>query len=272
MTTAARSLEMAAPEPGCGLLCSCGCGQPCACGVTLSCPDLRSHVTEAGARPCAAHHDGGAWIPCDPDGCDYALGHFCPHEGEGRGWWSRVPGDDSHVTDVSQLWRAEALYAELGFYTLTLDPRRKAVPTGMRIADAATLDLNTIARRRRRRPAGNVAIACEPSGVVVVDIEGADGLATIAALERLHGALPRTPTLTTARGHHLWFHRPDDLELQPGLVGPGLRIVTGYAVAPPSMHPTGALYAWVSDRRIDELDLAPLPPWLARLAVQGDPA
>ena len=42
------------------------------------------------------------------------------------------------------------------------------------------------------------------SGIVVVDVDGAEGEASLAAL----GELPPTPTVRTGKGRHLYFKHP----------------------------------------------------------------
>jgi hypothetical protein len=39
-------------------------------------------------------------------------------------------------------------------------------------------------------------------------------------------------------------------------------------VAPPSLHASGARYVWVRDRRPEMADLAPLPDWVLRQAIE----
>ncbi len=82
------------------------------------------------------------------------------------------------------------------------------------------------------------------SGVVVVDVDGAEGLAW--ALERL----PETPWWTkTAKGWHLWYRHPGGLVANrvrlPGDVGDlpvDVRGDGGYVMAPYSLHGSGIWY------------------------------
>ena len=55
----------------------------------------------------------------------------------------------------------------------------------------------------------NVAIATgTPSGVFVVDVDGPQGAAALAAMERAHGPLPPTLESATRNGRHLFFAWP----------------------------------------------------------------
>ncbi|WP_412519708.1 bifunctional DNA primase/polymerase [Actinomadura madurae] len=154
----------------------------------------------------------------------------------------------------------------------------------------ATTDPARIRAFWSRGPAYNVAVACGPSGLVVVDLdmpkpgevppdewampgvnEGADVLAVLAAR---HGeAFPLdTFTVTTRRGGmHLYFTPPPGTALRntSGRYRTGLgwlidtRAAGGYVVAPGSHVdlPDGA----GAYRIVNEVAPAPLPAWLARL-------
>ena len=92
-----------------------------------------------------------------------------------------------------------------------------------------------------------------PDGVVVFDIDGPSGKETLAELENSLGALP--PTWMTFRGdvdrYHLWFVTPGGL-VWPGKLGAGLDIIYRhyrYVVVPPSVHPNGNQYRWITNSR-----------------------
>ena len=89
----------------------------------------------------------------------------------------------------------------------------------------------------------NVGIICgEPSGIVVLDIDGDEAQ---AAIDKLN--LPNTPCVRTARGKHVFYRSP------PGGLRNSVRIAGlpldirgdgGYVVGPGSIHPSGAEYVW----------------------------
>lgn len=91
-----------------------------------------------------------------------------------------------------------------------------------------------------------------PDGVVVLDIDGAPGQATLTELENRLGSLP--PTWISFRGnpdrYHLWFVTPAGLTW-PGKLGAGLDVIYRhyrYMVCPPSIHPDGGQYRWANLR------------------------
>jgi len=125
-----------------------------------------------------------------------------------------------------------------------------------------------------RWPKANVGIVTgRVSGLVVLDIDPRhDGDDSIIILERKHGPLPHSiEALTGGGGRHVYFDYPGEethnkVGLAPGI---DLRGDGGLVVAPPSVHPSGRLYAWEVSHDPEETPLAPLPLWLRSL-VRGD--
>ena len=125
-----------------------------------------------------------------------------------------------------------------GCDSIAKHPIARLAPHGLL---SASLDELTIRRWWKAEPRANIGIAV-PSGMVVLDIDGPEGLDAIAA----EGwSRPSTPTVSTPRG---WHHRlKTTTDVRPGsdfmdhvdMRGPG-----GYVVAPPSMHKGGKLYDW----------------------------
>jgi len=127
-----------------------------------------------------------------------------------------------------------------------------------------------------RWPAANIGILTgQSSGLVVVDVDGEDGKASLKALTATHAPLPKTLCVKTGRagvdgkrkGCHYYFRAPAVAIIRnsAGILGKGLDVrgEGGYVVAPPSLHPSGLLYEW----RAPEQPIADLPPWLvAKLA------
>jgi hypothetical protein len=113
----------------------------------------------------------------------------------------------------------------------------------------------------------NIGIATGAgSGITIVDLdhrpdEGKDGPGQLAALEREHGDLPRTPTSRRGLGGHLYFAYVAGLSSTNGAL-PGVDVKNdgGYVVAPPSLHRSGARYRWVVELR-DQVP-PPMPAWL----------
>lgn len=103
----------------------------------------------------------------------------------------------------------------------------------------------------------NIGIATgEKSNVFVLDVDVKDGgLASLAALEAEHGALPATPQQDTPTGgKHFMFRPPVGMvvknsarKLAPGL---DVRGEGGQIVAAPSTHPNGGRYTWARGWRL----------------------
>jgi hypothetical protein len=115
-------------------------------------------------------------------------------------------------------------------------PLAGAVPHGFRDASA---DLGTIERWWRRWPLANVAMPTgRMSGLLVLDVDAhRGGDATLAALERQHGALPPAPRVHTPQGGvHLYFRMPARSIPSRTDVAPGIdvRADGGYVLVPPS--------------------------------------
>lgn len=128
----------------------------------------------------------------------------------------------------------------------------------------ATTDPEQLAAWWRRWQRANLGLATgERAGLLVIDVDprhGGDG--ALDELERQHGRLPRTLTVTTPTGgRHLYFARPKGVDITIGAakLGTGLdhRADGGYVVAPPSRRPEG-FYRWVDT----EAPILPPPAWL----------
>lgn len=117
----------------------------------------------------------------------------------------------------------------------------------------------------RRWPRANVGICCGPgSGLFVVDVDGADGAASLALLEEHHGPIGRGLVARTGSGGlHLFCawqeggrtmtakasKRPPlgaGLDTRGGTGGPPDYRGAGYVVAAPSRHVDGGRYTWES--------------------------
>jgi putative DNA primase/helicase len=108
------------------------------------------------------------------------------------------------------------------------------------------------------------------SGVVVLDVDPRHGGdETLRALEQRYGPLPTTwRFLSGGGGEHVLFRHPgyrvQNSTGETGPLGQGLDVRGdgGYIIAPPSLHISGRQYAAAKAGHPDEVELAPLPPWL----------
>lgn len=123
----------------------------------------------------------------------------------------------------------------------------------------------------RRWPDANVGIVTgQVSNLVVLDIDPRHGGdASLADLAQRHGKLPPTLTARTGGGgRHLYFAAPADPIPLPSRVGLAqgidVRAEGGMVVAPPSIHPSGEVYAWI-DSDDEATEPVPMPRWLIGL-------
>ncbi len=118
------------------------------------------------------------------------------------------------------------------------------------------------------RQACNVGIATGPaSGVWVLDVDGAQGEASLAALVARNGRLPDTVECRTGGGgRHLYFRYPEGRAVRNSVaklaLGLDVRSEGGGTVAPPSRHTSGRAYEWAPGRAPMEAQAAPAPAWL----------
>jgi hypothetical protein len=128
----------------------------------------------------------------------------------------------------------------------------------------------------RPTPASNIGIATGPSARFwVLDVDGPEGVAALAALEAVNAPLPKTPEQRTARGRHICFAWPDPAEIgfeirnSASKLGDKLDVrgAGGYIVAAPSLHPgdkekgvpPGFEYRWAEGLSPWSIDFAPAP-------------
>lgn len=144
-------------------------------------------------------------------------------------------------------------------------------PRTMHGSKDASLDPFKVADWWDTWPHANIGIATgEISGIVVLDVDPKNGGSdTLAAIEREFGSLPESAcVITGSGGRHYYFKHPGEpikntqsSKDRPSYLGAGLdlRGDGGYVVAPPSIHYTGAAYAWLNDM---PSDFPSMPEWL----------
>jgi hypothetical protein len=130
----------------------------------------------------------------------------------------------------------------------------------------ATTDPEVIEHWWSRMPDANIAISTgKESNLVVPDIDGSEGEALFADLQRQYGSLPSTTTVVTNRGRHLWLRYPKNVAKIQSVAREKLKLDVrgdgGYVLVPPSIHESGHVYAFASIE-----PLAECPAWLIEYA------
>ena len=178
---------------------------------------------------------------------------------------------------AATLSAAALAYAARGWPVFPLKPRtrpRISKADGGRGCHDATTDQRQVTTWWSRWPNANIGLAAGPA-FWVLDVDGEEGLATLADLEDLHGWLPIGPaSVTGSGGMHLLFAGNARVRNSVKLLGPGLdtRAAGGYVVAPPSIHPDGPRYAWLKGRDPWAVQLVEAPGWLLDLLDPPRPA
>ena len=160
------------------------------------------------------------------------------------------------------LLRQALRYAEHGWLVFPVRPRGKTPLTRHGVKDATT-DLATVERWWRRWPNANIGLAV-PSGYLVIDV---DSLDVLQSLKYQDLELPSTSTSRTGRGQHFWYSVTMALKNGVGILpGVDIRASGGYVIAPPSVHPSGAIYRWKVPLHRDTI--TECPDWLLERLAQ----
>jgi hypothetical protein len=149
---------------------------------------------------------------------------------------------------LSPLGQAALHYAERGLYVFPLVPRDKKPLTEHGYKDA-TADPAIIHAWWQRWPDANIGLDCGRSGLVVIDLDGAEGLHSWATLAVALELNQKTRAARTGGGGlHLYFAAPDGVHIgnSAGKLGEHIDVrgEGGYVVMPPSIHPNGNPYEW----------------------------
>ncbi len=103
----------------------------------------------------------------------------------------------------------------------------------------ATDDIKIIRKWWKKHPKANIGLTT--TGLLVVDVDGKPGLASLKKLPNL----PKTAKVKTGRGFHLYY-RFGDLTKLNKYEGIDLKTGKGYVVAAPSQHASGKKYKFVN--------------------------
>jgi putative DNA primase/helicase len=165
--------------------------------------------------------------------------------------------------DAKSTLDAAMAYTSRGWHVFPLAPHSKVPLKGSNGFRDATTNPATLRRWFGQRFPYNVAVRTGLiSGLLMLDADGQEGVENLERLQAEHGRLPATLMSQSSRGPHLWFTLAvpvpgSDSKLAPKI---DVRADGGYAVAPPSIHPSGAIYRW-----LNKLSPAPAPDWLIAL-------
>jgi len=163
---------------------------------------------------------------------------------------------------------------ELAARGWALIPLAGKLPTLDEWPNRASRDPATIGEWWSKRPTANAGIVTgAPSGIWVLDVDGDEGRASLAALVALHSPLPATFAVRTGRaagGQHLYFRHPAGRRVvsralrsrQKEWHGLDVKGDGGYVVAPGSVHPESGKTYEVEDRAAP---IAETPAWLLAL-------
>jgi Bifunctional DNA primase/polymerase, N-terminal len=164
---------------------------------------------------------------------------------------------------IRDMLAAALAYAARGWCAFPLLERAKEPATRRGFYDATT-NPATIKRMFGAGFPYNIGIRTgQASQLIVLDGDDEEGVANLRRLHAEHGQLWPTLASRTARGPHLWFTTTAPVPCSNSRIAEhvDVRGDGGYAVAPPSVHPSGAVYQWIND-----LPPAPAPDWLIELA------
>lgn len=152
-------------------------------------------------------------------------------------------------------------YAALGVRVLPLQPEQKSPPLLSDWGQKATTEPGTIAGWWSTWPQANIGVAMG-AGSALVDIEtdikpGVDGEKSLEGL-----TLPDTWSFRSGGGgvHRLFRcdnpNMPNRVNMLPGV---DVRANGGYAVFPPSRHPSGQYYIWIPGHSPQDMPHGPAP-------------
>jgi len=169
---------------------------------------------------------------------------------------------------------ATLAYLARGWSVIPVEPHGKRPVIAWLEYQQRSADEDEARQWFKTRSNANVAIVTgKISRLVVLDIDIVHhGDESLRALEREHGAMPRTVTAVTGSGgRHFYFAHPGGVvRNRAGLMrGIDLRGDGGCVVAPPSVHRSGKRYVWKKGHAPGEVVLSPLPPWLLALVRGG---
>ena len=150
---------------------------------------------------------------------------------------------------MNEMLEAALEYSGRGISVIPIPPGAKIPGISWKQFQETRADENQIRAWWQRWPNSNIGIVTGAiSNLVVLDCDAAEGLEIIEQ----NGGLPVTAVALTSfdetgfRKRHYYFQHPGErlknfVKKLPGL---DFRGDSGYVLAPPSLHPSGARYEW----------------------------
>jgi hypothetical protein len=178
---------------------------------------------------------------------------------------------------ANDLEQAALDYAGRGWSVIPAQVRGKRPLVRWKPFQREAADADQIRAWWARWPEANVSIVTGSlSGLIVIDVDPRHGGdRSFAALEKRHGALPKTlESKTGGGGRHLYFVHPGGVLGNRAGFEPGIDVRGdgGCIVAPPSIHPSGKPYAWKKGHGPGDVDPAVAPAWLLAIVREHDGA
>lgn len=161
----------------------------------------------------------------------------------------RISASKTTQSASTSLPAAALELAALGFRVFPVAPRGKK-PLIKQWQRAATTDPEQVAHWWQKMPNANIGLATgKESGLFVLDRDGPAGNRSYAKL--CCRELEATLQVRTGKGVHHYVLWPDDgteIRNSAGRIAEGIDVrgEGGYVVAPPSVHPSGAVYKWLN--------------------------
>lgn len=175
----------------------------------------------------------------------------------------------NHCLENALKWRS------YGAPILLVKPKDKRPLLGFSSKSALTT-ARDIRKAFELNPTANFGIVTGlASELVVLDVDGPKGQASLETLTAEHGPLPHTVTVKTTNGYHyFFFHNGEPIRNSASGLGVGLDIrgEGGYVVGPGSVHPSGSVYRYKKGCALGEVDFANMPAWLLGLLLGGPAA
>lgn len=137
-------------------------------------------------------------------------------------------------------------WLERGFAVFPLKPRDKR-PLGSLVSNGlkdASREPAVVRDWWRREPQANIGVVTG-GGRFAVDLDGPEAKSAWSDVCGRNGDVPKTLCTKTARGWHLFFSAPQEIPNSASRLGAKIDIrgEGGYVVGPPSIHPSGTVYA-----------------------------